>query len=143
MKFATTLLRTGNNTGIEVPPEIIEALGGGKTPAVSLSVNGYAYRSTVGVMGGKAMIPFSSAHRAASGLKGGEAITVEIERDTAPRTVEVPADFAAALDAAGLRAAFDGLAPSHRKEHVRAIEEAKTPETRARRIDKAVAKIAG
>ncbi len=143
MKFHTTLLQTGNNTGIEVPPEVIEALSGGKKPAVALTVNGYAYRSTVGVMDGRAMIPFSSAHRTASGLKGGEAIAVDIALDTAPREVEVPADFAAALDAAGLRPAFDKLAPSHRKEHVRAIEEARTAETLVRRIEKAVAKIAG
>ncbi|MEI9905999.1 MAG: YdeI/OmpD-associated family protein [Asticcacaulis sp.] len=61
----------------------------------------------------------------------GRTITgIEIPPDTAPRTVDLPEDFAAALDAAGLRPAFDKLAPSHRKEHVRAIEEAKTPETR-------------
>ncbi len=139
--FQTTLFQTGNNTGIEVPPEVIEALGGGKRPPVALVVNGYAYRSTVGVMGGKSLVPFSSEHRAASGLKGGDAITVEIELDTAPREVTPPDDFTAALDTAGLRAAFDKLAPSHRKEHVRAIDDAKTPETRARRIDKAIEKL--
>jgi len=141
MRFETTLLQAGNNTGIEVPPDIIEALGGGKRPPVTLTVNGYAYQSTVGVMGGKAMIPFSSEHRTASGLKGGEAITVEIELDAAPRQVTVPADFAAALEAAGVRAAFDSLAFSHRREHVRAIDEAKTADTRARRIEKAIEKL--
>ena len=141
MRFETTLHQTGNNTGIEVPPEIIDALGGGKRPAVSLSVNGYAYRSTVGVMGGKSLVPFSSEHRKASGLKGGDSIVVEIELDTAPRETVVPEDFAAALEAAGLRAAFDKLAPSHRKEHVRAIDEAKTAETRIRRIEKAIEKL--
>ena len=74
-------------------------------------------------------------------MKGGEAIEVEITLDAAPREVAVPDDFAAALEAAGMRARFDGLAFSHRKEHVRAIEEAKTPETRARRIEKAVEKL--
>lgn len=143
MKFHTNLLQTGNNTGIEIPPEVIEALGGGKKPAVRLTVNGYAYRNTVAVMGGKYMVSFSSEHRAASGIRGGDAIEVDIELDTAPREVAVPADFAEALEAAGLRPAFDKLAPSHRKEHVRAIEDAKTAETRARRIAKAVAKIAG
>ncbi len=141
MRFETTLHQTGNNTGIEVPPEIIDALGGGKRPAVSLSVNGYAYRSTVGVMGGKSLVPFSSEHRKASGLKGGDSIVVEIELDTAPRETVLPEDFAAALEAAGLRAAFDKLAPSHRKEHVRAIDEAKTAETRIRRIEKAIEKL--
>lgn len=141
MRFETKLLQTGNNTGIEVPPEVIEALGGGKRPAVALTVNGYAYRSTVGVMGGKSLVPFSSDHRVASGLKGGDAITVEIELDVAPREVTVPADLATALDAAGLRPAFDKLAFSHRKEHVRAIEDAKTADTRIRRIEKAIEKL--
>lgn len=141
MRFHTTLLQTGNNTGIVVPPDIIDALGGGKKPPVRLDVNGYVYRSTVAVMSGRFMVSFSSEHRSASGLKGGEAIEVDIALDTEPRTTEVPDDFAAALEAAGLRAAFDTLAPSHRKEHVRAINEAKAPETRARRIDKAIEKI--
>lgn len=141
MRFEGVLFQAGNNTGVEVPAEVIEALGGGKRPAVSLTVNGYAYRSTVGVMGGKALVPFSSEHRKASGLKGGDSIIVEIDLDTAPRDTAVPEDFAAALDASGLRAAFDALAPSHRKEHVRAIDEAKTAETRARRIEKAIEKL--
>ncbi len=141
MRFETTLLQTGNTTGVEIPPEVIEALGGGRRPAVTLTVNGYSYRSTVGVMGGKSLVPFSSEHRAASGLKGGEAITVDVELDAAPREVVVPGDFANALEAAGARAAFDKLAFSHRKEHVRAIEDAKTADTRGRRIEKAIEKL--
>ena len=141
MKFDTTLFQTGNNTGVEIPPEVIEALGGGKRPPVRLDVNGYVYRSTVAVMGGKFLVAFSSEHRAASGLNGGDVITVDIVLDTEPREVTVPEDFATALDAAGLRATFDKLAFSHRKEHVRAIDDAKTPETRTRRIEKAIEKL--
>ncbi len=141
MRFEGVLFQAGNNTGVEVPPEIIAALGGGKRPAVALTVNGYAYRSTVGAMGGKSLVPFSSEHRTASGLKGGDAITVDIELDLAPREITMPDDFARALDEAGLRVIFDALAPSHRKEHVRAIEDAKTAETRARRIQKAIEKL--
>ena len=141
MRFEGVLFQAGNNTGVEVPPEIIAALGGGKRPAVALTVNGYAFRSTVGVMDGKSLVPFSSEHRSASGLKGDDAITVDIELDVAPREIAVPEDFAAALEAGGVRAAFDKLAPSHRKEHVRAIEDAKTPDTRARRIQKAIEKL--
>ncbi len=139
--FQTTLFQAGNNTGIVVPPEIIEALGAGKKPLVRLTVNGYSYRSAVAVMGGKYMVSFSSEHRKASGIAGGDAITVDIVVDDAPREVEVPEDFATALDAAGLRARFDALAPSHRKEHVRAITEAKAADTRARRIVKAIEKL--
>ena len=145
MKFHTTLLQPEGRsvTGIEVPADVIDALGAGKRPPVVLTVNGYTYRNTVAVMGGKYMVGFSSEHRAASGLTGGDTIEVEIALDTAPRIVELPKDFALALDAGGLRAAFDKLAPSHRKEHVRAIEDAKTAETRVRRIEKALEKIRG
>ena len=144
MRFETELLLTGErNTGIEVPPELVEALGAGKRPPVVVTVNGFEYRSTIASMGGKFLIPFSSDKREATGLGGGDAIVVDLELDTAPRTVEPPDDFAAALDAAGARDAWERLAPSHNKAHVTAIEEAKAAETRQRRIDKAVAQIAG
>lgn len=141
--FYTTLHQAPGRpvTGIIVPPEIVDALNAGKKPLVVMTVNGYSYRSAVANMGGQYMVSFSSEHRAATGLKGGDAIAVEITLDSEPRTVELPADFAEALDAAGLRAAFDRLAPSHQKEHVRAIAEAKAADTRARRIAKAIEKL--
>jgi hypothetical protein len=143
MRFETTMSQMGNNTGIEVPAEVLEQLGGGKRPAVVVDVNGYEYRSTVGTMRGKSLIPFSSDKRAATGIKGGDAIVVEVTLDTAPRTVEPPDDLAKALDAAGLRAAFDALAPSHQKAHVTSVETAKAAETRTRRIEAVVAKLGG
>ena len=141
MRFETTLFQSGNNTGIEVPPEIVEELGGGKRAAVTVDVNGYVYASTLAVMGGRHLIPFSSDKRAATGLTGGDPITVELQLDDAPRTVEVPDDLAAALDAAGVRAAFDALSPSARKAHVTAVTGAKAAATRARRVDAVVAKL--
>ena len=127
-------------TGIEVPPENIAALGTSKKPAVKVNVNGHAYLSTVAVMGGKFMIPFSSAHRAATGIKAGDKIDVTLELDTEPRTVELPEDLAKALaKVKGARAAFDASAPSKRKEFVRQVVEAKVQETRERRIAKIVA----
>ena len=143
MRFETTLLLNGNNTGIEVPPEILDELGGGKRPAVHVSVDGFEYRSTIASMGGRYLIPFSSDKRAATGLKGGERIAVDLSLDTAPRTVEVPADLAAALDAAGVREAFGNLAPSARKADVANVEGAKAEETRARRIAAIVTKLHG
>ncbi|MDQ1085122.1 MULTISPECIES: YdeI/OmpD-associated family protein [Microbacterium] len=134
MEFHTSLSQTGNSTGIEVPPEVVEELGGGKRAAVVVDVNGYVYRSTIGVMGGRFLIPFSSDKRAATGLAGGDAIVVGLTLDTAPRTVEVPADLAAALEEAGARAAFEALSPSARKAHVTGVESAKAADTRARRI---------
>jgi hypothetical protein len=141
MRFETTMAQAGNNTGIPVPEEVVEALGGGKRAAVAVTVNGYAYRSTVASMGGRFLIPFSSDKRKKTGIAGGDPIVVDLELDTAPRTVDVPTDFAAALDAAGLRPAFDAMPPSHRKAHVTAIEDAKAAATRERRIASAVAKI--
>lgn len=141
MRFDTTLSQTGNNTGIEVPPEVIDELGAGKRPAVVVDVNGYVYASTIGVTGGRFLIPFSSDKRAATGLSGGDAITVTLTLDTTPRTVEVPDDLAAALAAAGVRASFDALSPSARKAHVTSVESAKAADTRARRITAVVDKL--
>lgn len=141
--FKTTIKQIGNNTGIEVPPENLAELGSSKKPAVKVTVNGYSYSNTVAVMGGKYMISLSSAHRAASGLKGGDAVEVTLELKTAPRTVEVPADLQKALEGAGLEEVFAKQAPSKRKEFVRQIEEAKTAETRARRLEKIVAQLGG
>ena len=144
MRFETTMTLSGNNTGIEVPPEVIEALGAGRKPPVQVTVNGYTYRSTVAVMGGRYLIPFSSDKRAATGIAGGDPIVVDLEVDTEPRTVEVPDDLAAAIDAApGARAAWEKLPPSHKKAHVDAVESAKAAETRQRRIAKAVESLAG
>ena len=139
--FKTTLhgVEGMNATGIEIPPGIVEALGSGKRPKIVVTVGGLTYRSTAAVMGGRYMVGVTQEQRAATGLKAGDEIEVSIELDTAPREVEAPADLLAAMDAAGARAAWDRLAYSHRKEHVRAIEEAKAPETRQRRIEKAVA----
>jgi hypothetical protein len=143
-KFRTIVMQAEgmNATGIVVPDEIVEKLGAGKKPKVSVTLKGYAYRSTVAVMGGKFMLPLAKEHRDAAGLKGGDKVEVSLELDTAPREVEVPKDFAAALRKAGLTKDFAALAFTHRKEHVRAIEEAKAAETRLRRIEKAVATVA-
>lgn len=143
MNFKTTLVQAAgkNATGIVVPPEVVDELGGGKRAPVRVTINGHTFRSTLAVMGGKCMVGVAAEHREQAKAKGGDEIAVTIELDDAPRTVDVPTDFAAALKKANARAAFDALAFSHRKEHVRAIEEAKAPETRARRIAKAVEKI--
>ena len=137
--FPTTLLKddTLDATGIVVPPEVISALGGSKRPAVTVTIGEYCYRSTVASMGGMFLIPFAQEHRARTGLVPGEAIEVTLELDTAPRTVEVPPDLAAALDAKpGARESFDRLSYSARKEHVRQVETAKAAETRTRRIER-------
>jgi hypothetical protein len=138
--FDTTVTAMGNNTGIEVPADLIERLGAGKRPAVVVSVNGYEYRNTVGVMGGRHLISISAAIRKETGLKGGDPIHVVLTVADAPREVAVPEDFAASLAADETVAAFFAkLSNSLQRYHVDNVTGAKTPETRQRRIDKAVA----
>lgn len=140
MEFVTTIELQGRNTGILVPVEIVQALGNGKKPAVHVRLNGHHYRSTVASMGGRYLIALSAEHRAATGLVGGETVTVDLELDTEPRTVEVPTDLAAALDADPVaRATYEKLSYSNQKRHVLAIEAAKAADTRARRIAASVA----
>jgi hypothetical protein len=141
MKFRTTILQGGKTTtGIHVPDDVVAALGSGRKPAVKVTLNGYSYRSTVATMGGRFMVGVSAEVREKSGVKGGDTLEVEIELDTAPRVLEIPADFAAALAAEpAAQAAFDKLSYSNKRLHTMPIEAAKAPETRARRIEKSVA----
>jgi hypothetical protein len=137
--FDTTVTATGNNTGIVVPDNLIDDLGAGRRPAVVVNVNGSEYRNTVGVMGGKHMISISAAVRKETGLKGGDPIHVTLTLADAPRDVDVPDDFAAALAAdADAGAFFAALSNSLQRYHVDNVSEAKTAETRQRRIEKAI-----
>lgn len=139
MRFESVVELGGKTaTGIPVPDDVVEALGSGKRPPVTISVNGHTYRTTAVRMGGRYFVPLSAENREAAGVSAGDEITVEIENDTAPREVALPEDLASAMDDAA-RAAYDGLAFTHRKEWVRWVEEAKRPETRATRIEKTVA----
>jgi hypothetical protein len=140
--FHTTILQTGKNTaGIQVPEEVMEKLGAGKHPLVRVTINKYAYRSAVAVMGGKYMISFNPQHRKAAGVQGGDEADVTLELDLEPRTVEIPNDLKDALIKASALDAFEKSAPSMKKEYVRQVEEAKAQETRERRITKIVEKL--
>jgi len=140
MQFTTTVLQARKTaTGLPVPPDVIEALGSGKRPAVVVTVNGgHTYRSTIGVMNEQFLVPLSAEHREAAGVAAGDTVTVTLEVDTLPRVIELPEDLAAALHDAGVRAAFDTLSASRQRALVDPVVAAKAPETRARRIDKAV-----
>src|SRR5262245_19602048 len=135
MRFRATLETEGKTaTGINVPAEVVEALGAGKRPRVKVTINGHSYRSSVAVLGGRYMLGVSAENRAAAGVQGGDGVDVELELDTAPREVTVPSDFAAALDAVpAARATFDGLSYSNKSWHVLQVEGAKSDETRQRR----------
>lgn len=125
-------------TGIPVPDEVVAALGASRKPAVRVRIGHYSYRSTVAVRGGGFKIPLSAENRVAAGVAAGDPIWVELALDTAPRDVEVPADLDAAMDARA-RSFFESLSPGQKKWYVLPIEEAKKPETRARRVEKAIA----
>jgi hypothetical protein len=143
MKFRATIELHGKSaTGIEVPAEVMTALGPGKRPPVTVTINGHSYRTTVGSMGGRALIPVSAQVRQDAGVAAGDVADVDVVLDDAPRTVTVPDDLAEALagnPAAG--AAFAKLSYSHQQQHVLAVEGAKAAETRQRRIASAVARL--
>ena len=144
LTFKTTLLKAEglNATGIQVPAEIVTALGQGKKPKVKVTVNGYKYQSTVAAYGDVFMLPLSQERRVAAGVEAGDQVEVTLELDLEPRTVEIPPDLAAALaEKPGATAAFDALSYSNRKEYVRQVETAKAQETRERRIAAIVAKL--
>ena len=140
MDFRATVELGGKTaTGLVVPADVVDALGAGKKPPVRVTIGGHTYRSTVAVMGGRYLLPLNAENRAAAGVAAGDEVDVDVELDTEPREVAVPADLSAALegdDAA--REAFERLSYSHRRRHVMAIEDAKTPETRQRRVTKAL-----
>lgn len=140
MRFRTTILQSDKTaTGIRVPVEVVESLGRGKRPPVTVTINGYTYRNTIAVMGGEYMVSVSAENRAGARVAGGDVVDVDIELDTEPRTVDVPDDLAAALDAVpDARRTFDALSNSNKGWHVLQVNGAKSDETRARRIAKSV-----
>ena len=140
MKFRATIQLDGKTaTGIRVPEEVVEGLGGGKRPPVLATVNGHAYRTTVAPVRGEFKIPVSSEVRQRAGVSAGEEVDVEVELDTEPREVAVPPDLAEALEReAELRRSFEGLSRSKKRRLVDPIGQTKTAETRQRRIAKAL-----
>jgi hypothetical protein len=138
--FRTTIVLEGKTaTGALVPPEVVDALGGGKQPLVHVAIGDYRYRSKVGVRGGRALLPISAEHRAGAGVAAGDEIELTLTLDTEPRELEIPVDLAVALDGAPeAQRAFAALSNSRKKAITLSVEGAKTPETRARRVAKAL-----
>jgi hypothetical protein len=128
---------------LAVPPEVVVALGGKGRIPVQATFDGIAYRGSVVSMGGQKVIGLLKTIRTQLGKQPGDRVTVTLEPDQAERSVDVPDDLRAALDEAGLLAAFRALSYSHQREHVSSIEEAKKAETRARRIDQTLARLRG
>ncbi len=123
------------------PTRVVEALGQGKKPKVTVTLNGnFSYPNTVAVMGGQYMIGVSKERRKLAGVAPGETVEVTLELDTAPRIMEVPADLQQALDRnKAAKTYFATLSYSNQRRHIDPIDDAKSPETRTRRIEKSVA----
>lgn len=143
LTFETTVAPFGPAAAIVLTDEQVAALGSTRTPPVVVTIGGASQRLRVARMGGENCIGLSKAARAALGVQSGDRVTATVALDAAERTVDVPDDLVAALDAAGVRPAFDALAYTTRKEHARGVTEAKRPETRARRVEKVVASLGG
>jgi hypothetical protein len=140
MAFRATLELHGKTaTGIVVPPEVVDGLGGGKKPAVRVTLNDHAYRSTIASRGDRFLLPVSGEHRAAAGVAAGDEVEVTLELDTEPREVAIPPALAEPLahDPDAQRF-FAGLTASQQSTFTKPIEDAKTDETRARRVEKAL-----
>ncbi len=144
MEFTTELEATGGTTtGFVVPDEVVDALGGGRRPRVVATVGGHSWRTSIASMGGRFLLGVSAAVRDAAGIAAGETHSVTVELDTAPRTVEVPDDLAAALAAStSAAAAWDGLSYSSQRQRVEAVLAARKPETRERRVAATIEKLA-
>jgi hypothetical protein len=141
MKFRTQVLLGGKTaTGLPVPADVVEALGAGKKPAVTVTLGGHMYRTTVASRGGQFLVPLSAENRGRAGVAAGDDVEVEIALDTAPRELEIPEPLATALAADPEAKAFwDTLSYSNRQWHTLQVTSAKTEETRARRIEKSIA----
>ena len=136
--FKATIFREGSMCFIPLGFDPKAVFGKVRAP-VRVTLNGYSYRSTIAAMGGPPCIPLRKSNREAAGLEGGETIEVRVDLDTDKREVKPPADFVKAVKAApSAWERWRALSYSHQREHVEAIERAKKPETRARRIDSAV-----
>ncbi len=140
MKFHSVVQLGGKTaTGIPVPEEVVANLGSSKRPPVRVTINGHTYRSTLASRSGHFMLPISAENRSSAGVAAGDEVEVDIELDTAPREVTVPPELAEALERdSDAKSYFDGLSYSQKQRHVLPIEQAKTAETRQRRIDKAL-----
>jgi len=145
VKFHAVIEGAGKTAaGIEVPAEVVTGLGQSKKPPVRVTIKGYTYRSTVATVGGRFMVGVSNEVRASAGVAAGDQVDVEMELDTAPREVAVPAELAKELAAnPAARKAFEALSYSRKRVLVDPVANAKTPETRDRNIAKALISLRG
>ena len=137
-RFTATLGARGNDALLEIPFDV-EAAFGSKRPPVVATVRGVSWPTTVAVYGGRSFIGMRKDLRDDAKVSPGEKVSVTVELDEAPRTVEVPPDLAKAFKSSrDAKETFDKLSFTHRKEYARWITEAKKQETRERRVEKTI-----
>ncbi|HUP26774.1 MAG TPA: YdeI/OmpD-associated family protein [Candidatus Limnocylindrales bacterium] len=137
--YKTVVIGYGNHASIEIPDKILAEIGGNKRAPLRITINGYTYQSTATGVDGKCMVVFPTRDREASGAAAGDHVTVSLELDDGYRSVDVPVALSEGLATNGLSETFKNLTYSKRKEFARQVSDAKTDETRARRIQKVVA----
>lgn len=136
--YEATIVRDGSMCFIPVTFDPKPVFGKVRAP-VKVTVNGYTYRTTIAAMGGETFLPFRKSNREAAGLEGGETLPITLVLDEEKREVTPPRDLVKALKASPPAwERWGELAYTHQREHVEAIEGAKKPETRERRIAAAV-----
>lgn len=136
--YMAKVISDGNHASLPIPDEVLAELKGSRRSPLKVTINGHTYQSTATAVSGRCRVVFPSADRLAANVKGGDEVTVHLELDSGHRKVDMHPEFGSVLEARGLRAAFDSLNYSTRKELARFINEAKTDETRMRRIEKAI-----
>jgi hypothetical protein len=133
--------KTGAMAAVDVPDDVLAALGG-KRVAVKVTVNGFTFRTTTAVMGGRQVVGLNTANKQAAGVEAGTPVEVTIENDDEPRVIEAPAELAAAFRShRAARTTWDGLSYSNRREYAEWINGAKKAETRAARVAKAIERL--
>jgi len=140
MEFRAKIIHSGNATAVEVPKELVQALEGGARPLIAVTINGHSWRTRIALMRGQCLVGISAENRSAARIAEGDIVDVFLKLDSEPRVVELPKDLIKALQSdLQTRAAFDRLPYGLKRKHVAAIEDAKSPEVRERRIAKLVA----
>lgn len=141
--FQTEVIGEGNHASMVVPEAVLVELGGNRRAALKVTVNGHAYRTTATGVGGQCRVVFPMRDRAAAGVAAGEIVTVELELEDGRREVEISPDLKLALSGSGLLERFEALNYGDRRLLARGVAETKRLETRTRRIDAILKKLAG
>ena len=139
--YKTSVIGEGNHASLLIPDEVLNHLGANRRAPLKITINGHTYRSTATGVAGECRVVFPQRDRDLAGASAGDDVTVKLELEVGHREVELPAELDAALVTAGLRAKFETLPYSKRKEFARQVAEAKAEETRARRIEKVIVEL--